>query len=123
MEMITKALSKSTPKAWDGYLVLICANSAPDPTSISLIERDTTRVRKIISTSDSLQTSADVRQLLDPFLPLPMPNMEGNPADILDSLPDLLKPAVPPLAMRAMLSAFKELEPLLESLSNWSEEE
>ena len=83
VSIITKALSKATPKAWDGYLILICANSAP----------------------------------------LPTPNTDGNPADILDALPDLLKPGVPAPAMRAMLSAFKELEPLLESLSKWSEGE
>ncbi len=123
VSIITKALSKATPKAWDGYLILICANSAPNAASISLIERDTTRVRKIVATSDSLQTSADVRQLIDPFLPLPTPNTDGNPSDILDALPDLLKPGVPAPAMRAMLSAFKELEPLLESLSQWSEQE
>jgi len=114
--LIASRLSKSAPKAWDGYLVLICESSAPDSAEVTRIERDTTRVRKIVGTAETLHTTNDVLRLLDPFLPLPTDTGSEAFADILEMLPGLLQDEVAPEAVRTVVSAFRALEPPLERL-------
>jgi len=68
--LLAKRLARSAPKAWDGYLVLFCTARTSDKVGISVIERDTARVRKIVATGEALKTTADISRVLDPFLPL-----------------------------------------------------
>jgi hypothetical protein len=114
--LIASRLSKSAPKAWDGYLVLICESSPADSAEVTRIERDTTRVRKIVGTAETLHTTNDVLRLLDPFLPLPTDTGSEAFADILEMLPGLLQDQVSPEAVRTVVSAFRALEPPLERL-------
>src|SRR5262245_8809928 len=67
--LIGQRLARSAPKAWDGYLVLVCLSSAVDQSDIEEIEKDTTRLRKIVATGSTLRTIKDVERLLDRFLP------------------------------------------------------
>lgn len=116
VELLGSRLSKSDPKAWDGYLVLICESAAPSASDIAKIERDTTRVRKIVGTSDTLHATDDVMRLLDPFLPLPTDTGDQAFEDILELLPDILRDDVPPQAVQVVIDAFRALEPPLQRL-------
>jgi hypothetical protein len=114
--LIARRLARSAPKAWDGYLVLLCTSFAPDPAGISQIERDTTRIRKIVATADMLKTTSDLARILDVFMPLTVPESTAVPADVLDTLPDLMRGQVDPVAVRAVIDAFRTMEPPLERL-------
>lgn len=116
VELISRRLAKSTPKSYDGYLLLLCSSIAPDSSSVSTIERDTGRLRKIVATAASLKTTADLSRVLDPFLPLSVPSTAESVVDVLDALPDVLRASVKPSAVRVVVEAFRALEPPLERL-------
>src|SRR5690606_7229189 len=107
VELLSRRLSRSAPKAWDGYLVLLCAGEPLDRQSIVQIERDTTRVRKIVATGDLLRTSNDVARVLDLLLPLKLPDDLSALEDILESLPELLAESANPAAVRTVINAFR----------------
>jgi hypothetical protein len=114
--LLAKRLARSAPKAWDGYLVLFCAAPTSDKDGVSAIERDTTRVRKIVATGGALRTTADISRVLDPFLPLACPGTGAEIPDVLAMLPELLKTEVPIAATEAVVNAFRAMEPPLERL-------
>ena len=114
--LLARRLARSAPKAWDGYLVLLCASFAPDNNAISQIERDTTRIRKIVATADMLQGTRDFIRILDIFLPLEIPEGAKAITDVLDTLPELMRDQVDPQAVRVVVDAFRALEPPLERL-------
>jgi hypothetical protein len=114
--LLAKRLARSAPKAWDGYLVLFCAAPTSDKVGISVIERDTARVRKIVATGEALRTTADISRVLDPFLPLARPGTGAEIPDVLATLPELLKTEVPVEATEAVVNAFRAMEPPLERL-------
>ena len=116
VELLASRLSKSAPKAWDGYLVLICESAPPDGSEVVKIERDTTRVRKIVGTTETLHTTSDVLRLLDPFLPLPTDTGSEAFDDILEMLPEIMRNEVAPEAVQEVIKAFRALEPPLERL-------
>jgi hypothetical protein len=116
VELLSRRLSRSAPKAWDGYLVLLCAGEPLDRQSIVQIERDTTRVRKIIATGDMLRTSNDVARVLDLLLPLTLPEDLSALDDVLESLPELIATSADPTAVRIVIDAFRSMEPPLERL-------
>jgi hypothetical protein len=114
--LLNNRLARSAPKGWDGYLVLVCMGSAQDTTQVSSIEQDTTRVRKLVATADTLRTSGEVAHFLDVFLPIAIPESDLNTIDVLDSLPELLKEQIQPDVLREVISAFRNLESPLERL-------
>jgi hypothetical protein len=116
--LMAKGLAKSTPKAWDGYLVLMCLASAPSASEVAGIERDTTRLRKIIATADAIRTTSDVMRILDPFLPIPIPDLATVDSDVLSTLPELLASEVPKKAVEVVIKAFREMQPPLERLND-----
>jgi len=116
VDLLAKRLARSAPKAWDGYLVLLCAGEPLDRRDAVQIERDTTRLRKIVATGAALQTTNDVRQVLDLLLPLELPAKATALEDVLDTLPELLSASVPPLAVRVVVDAFRAMEPPLDRL-------
>src|SRR5579862_6280719 len=99
--LLAGRLAKTAPKAWDAYLVLCCAAPASGSAARSIIERDTTRVRKIVATGEALRTTGDVLNVLDAFLPLRGPGVGAEASDVLATLPDLLKGEVPVSATQA----------------------
>ena len=119
--LLAKRLARSAPKAWDGYLVLFCGAPTSNNSGISTIERDTTRVRKIVATGEALKTTADISRVLDPFLPLTRPGTEAEIPDVLATLPELLKREVPIAATEAVVNAFRAMEPPLERLHELGE--
>jgi hypothetical protein len=116
VELLGSRLTKSDAKAWDGYLVLICESAAPSAADVARIERDTTRVRKIVGTSDTLHTTDDALRLLDPFLPLPTDTGDQAFEDILGMLPNIMRDDVSPEAVQVVIDAFRALEPPLQRL-------
>ena len=114
--LLAKRLARSAPKAWDGYLVLFCGAPTSDKGGVSAIERDTTRVRKIVATGEALRTTTDIIRVLDPFLPLTRPGTGAEIPDVLATLPELLKTEVPIAATEAVVNAFRTMEPPLERL-------
>jgi hypothetical protein len=120
VSLLARRLARSAPKAWDGYLVLLCASFAPDSAAISQIERDTTRIRKLVATADMLKSTRDFLRILDIFLPLEIPQGARAIDDVLDVLPELMSDQVDPQAVRVVVDAFRELEPPLERLHSLS---
>jgi hypothetical protein len=116
VELLARKLSRSAPKIWDGYLVLLCSDLAPSNGAVSQIERDTSRVRKIVATSDMVRIVSDLESILDILMPLPLPSVSLTVGDVLDALPDVLKGRVDAEALRAVVDAFRGLEPPLEKL-------
>lgn len=119
--LMARRLAKSAPKSYDGYLLLLCTGSVPVPTLVAQIERDTTRVRKIVATAANLRTTSDLTRILDPFMPLALPPAAAVVTDVLDTLPDVLSGIAKPSAVRAVVDAFKSLEPPLERLHSLEE--
>lgn len=116
VDLLARRLSRSAPKAWDGYLVLLCAGEPSDRLDADRIERDTSRVRKIVATGGKLRTSADVTRVLDLLLPLELPGNLSALEDVLDALPALMKNTVDPAKLKIVVDAFREGEPPLERL-------
>jgi hypothetical protein len=119
--LLAKRLARSAPKAWDGYLLLLCGAPTSDNGGISAIERDTTRVRKIVATGGVLRTTTDISRVLDPFLPLAHPGTWAEIPDVLATLPELLKSEIPIAATEAVVNAFRTMEPPLERLHRLGE--
>lgn len=116
VELLARRLARSAPKAWDGYLVLLCAGEPIDPRETLKIERDTTRVRKIVATGSMLCASSDVARVLDLLLPLDLPTNLAALTDVLDALPALMEETVSPATMKVVVDAFRAAEPPLERL-------
>ena len=116
VDLLGRRLSRSAPKAWDGYLVLLCAGEPSDRLEADRIERDTSRVRKIVATGSQLRTSADVPRALDPLLPLELPANLSSLEDVLDALPDIMENTVERAKLKIVVDAFRDGEPPLERL-------
>jgi hypothetical protein len=114
--LLGRRLARSAPKAWDGYLVLLCTGFAPDAAAVSQIERDTTRIRKFVATAEMLKTTSDLTRILDIFMPLVVPESTVALTDVLDALPDLMGEQVDRSAVRTVIDAFRTMEPPLERL-------
>jgi hypothetical protein len=125
VELISKYVSSSEPKAWDGYLVLLTPSIVPSASveQATQIRNNTNRVRKLLATGDELTSTSEVERVLVPLLPLStemhVVDQEGR---ALDSLPDLLAAQqVDRGAVRILVQAFNEQQPLLERLhAYWS---
>ncbi|MDK8187912.1 hypothetical protein HP438_02230 [Sphingomonas zeae] len=116
VDLLARRLSRSAPKAWDGYLVLLCAGEPADCLDADRIERDTSRVRKIVATGGRLRTSADVARVLDLLLPLELPGDLAALEDVLDALPELMAKTVDRAKLKIVVDAYRDGEPPLERL-------
>ncbi|WBO24353.1 hypothetical protein [Sphingomonas abietis] len=116
VDLLARRLSRSAPKAWDGYLVLLCAGEPADRLDADRIERDTSRVRKIVATGGRLRTSADVARVLDLLLPLELPGDLAALEDVLDALPELMAKTVDRAKLKIVVDAYRDGEPPLERL-------
>jgi hypothetical protein len=120
VELISKHLVSSEAKAWEGYLVLLTPNprAAGAVGEAARIDRDTSRVRKLLATGDELQRLSDVETILLPLLPLSTEEvMRRGQESVLDMLPALLsRRALEEEDVRVIIRAFTEHEPLVESL-------
>lgn len=117
--LLGRRLARAAPKAWDGYLVLLCSSSATDDDRRVRIERDTSRVRKIVATGEMLRTTSDVTRALDLFMPLEVTPLSEEERDILSTLPEMMSDTVDPDAVRMVVEAYRSVEPPLERLHDY----
>jgi len=118
-ELISEHIGRGEAKAWEGYLVLLTpsALSADARRKADDIRRDTTYVRKLVGTGEELRRGPDVVDILLPLLPLEVTEAASGSQEALDLLPDLLaRRDVSKEAVRVIVEAFREQQPLVESL-------
>ena len=120
VELISRHIRITDPKAWDGYLVLLTPGVIPsrnEELQATSIRYNTSRLRKLLATGEELQTLRQLKRLLMPLLPL---DSDGAPVERkspLATLPDLLaRKGIPLLAAEAVVEAFTDQESLMEAL-------
>lgn len=119
VELMSNHMANSDPKAWDGYLVLLTTGvpSAEDRKKVDDIRYDTTRVRKLVATSEDLMTIGDVKRVLQSLLPLEARLRLEVGESILDILPSLLmQRGLEERYVKTIVKAFREREPIVERL-------
>lgn len=119
VEEMTKRMDPTEPKVWDGYLVLLTGAETPKgPEGLSGITEDTARVRKLAAAGENLQTLKDVERVLLPLMPIDAKASEAFAnAALIDYLPELLVGrGVEPTAADVVVRAFKERQPIVETL-------
>ena len=110
-------LSKTEPKTWDGYVVLLTiGHSGSNSRDISLIRYDTTRVRKLVATGEDLKALGDVKRAILPLLPLSTVGLEPFP-DMLAGLKEALATrGIDRDDAETVISAFSKNESILSAL-------
>jgi hypothetical protein len=125
VELISEYLDQSEAKAWDGYLVLITPSilNAPETERLIEIRYNTSRLRKLIAAGNELTVLEDVKRLLAPLLPLQVEALPLDRRSVLDELPSLLAAkGVSEPAVRVLVDAYLEQNPLVESLHKFREQ-
>jgi hypothetical protein len=119
VRLISRHISKSDAKAWDGYLVLLTPGVMVSDTrnEATEIRYNTGRVRKLLAAGDDLKSLADVERALLPLLPLE-PELEFEEQElVLNMLPSLLsRKGIPEDAVRVVIEAYSEQQALVERL-------
>jgi hypothetical protein len=125
VELISKHVVSTEPKAWDGYLVLLTPSVLPSKAfeHALQIKNNFNRVRKLLATGEDLKTTLDVERLLLPLLPLlPEAVRTAQPSRALDLLPEILgRRGIDRSAVETLVRAFVEHRPLLENLHHYLE--
>ena len=119
VELMSKYMSRSDAKSWDGYLVLLCPGSPPAQEAVTIegIRNDVTRVRKLIAVGEELGSLSDLERLILPLLPLEPAGELETVDSTLDLLPELLgKRGISEADVQALLAAFREQQPLVEAI-------
>lgn len=124
VEFMSVGLTRSDPKAWEGYLILFTSDEAPHALAVDKVRRDTTRLRKLVTTGSELQTIVGVSDALLPVLPLKLADGGSEAVRILDRLPQLLEPSgINPGLTRRVVTAFDDNRSPMEEIWNWRREQ
>lgn len=120
VEILSQALDRTEPKAWEGYLVLVIAApvSADQARTVAAIRKDITRLRKLVIAGDELDTLSNLHRALLPVLPLDVSGTGKSSTGFMDALPRLLadSSSIPLSTTAALIAAFLENEPLMEAI-------
>jgi hypothetical protein len=119
VDLISEHLSRPEPKAWEGYLVLLTTApvTASERNDVASIQRDTSRVRKLVITGSEVETLDDVRTALLPLLPLDFAGPATSQEGLMDQLPQMLADAqVSESDVRSVVDAFTHNESIVERL-------
>lgn len=120
VEFMSTRLTRSDPKAWEGYLILFTSDEAPDALAVDRVRRDTTRLRKLVTTGSEVQSIVGVGDALLPVLPLELDGGASDAGRILDRLPQLLAPSgIDPELTRRVVVAFDENRSPMEEIWTW----
>ncbi len=119
VEMISAHVPRTVAKAWDGYLVLLCVG--PLGTSgrdeVDRIRYDMRHTRKLVATSDEMQTLGDIERILSPLLPLRTEIIGRQEETVLELLPSLTDASkVPPESVKNLVEAFRAGRPLVSAI-------
>lgn len=119
VHILSDKLKKGNPKAWEGVLVLLTPAKSNDLAAEDTIRYDTTRVRKIVGTGESISFLDDLRIVLLPLLPFEGDSLIGqSEPNLLERLSSLLSTkGLDRRAVDAAVKAFQNDEPILESVS------
>jgi hypothetical protein len=124
VELMSDRLTRSDPKAWEGYLLLFTSDLAPDALAVDRVRRDTTRLRKLVTTGSELKGIAGVGDALLPVLPLELDGGTSDAERILDRLPQLLEPSgIDPGLARRVVIAYEANRSPMEEIWNWRSEQ
>lgn len=118
VDVISRRVSRTENKSWDGYLVLLTPGIAPSGIAeLEAVRYNTTRLRKLVATGSELRARADVERTVSPLLPLSYASGIQSPHSALALLPDLLAAKrVTKETTQALIDAFLDQSPLLERL-------
>lgn len=118
VDVMAHHVGHAESKAWDGYLVLLTSAVAPsDSSALSAVRYDTTRLRKLVATGESLGSAADVYRVLGPLLPLAVDPIPPTDTAALALLPKLLEEHnIPTSTTEALVAAFTDQQPLMAAL-------
>lgn len=120
VEIMSHALDRSEPKAWEGYLILVTPESISEEVArtLAVIKRDINRLRKLVVTGEELDSLSSLHRALLPVLPLETADAGGSSLGLLDTLPRLLADSsgIPAPTTHALIRAFLDNEPLMEAI-------
>jgi hypothetical protein len=119
VELMSNHMINSDPKAWDGYLVLLTTGvlGTDDRKKADEIRYDTTRVRKLVATSEELMMTGDIKRVLQSLLPLEAGLHLDIGESALDILPGLLvQSGLEERYVKTIVKAFRDREPIIERL-------
>lgn len=119
VKLLTDKLNRGNPKAWEGYLVLLTPSPSGAERAEDEIRYDTSRVRKLVGTGESIRFIDDLIDVLMPLLPLRSAEVEvlEGSGSVLERLPAMLAArGVARSVADAVVNAFTTDEPLIESI-------
>lgn len=120
VEFMSTGLTQSDPKSWEGYLLLFTSDEPTDTLALDRVRRDTTRLRKLVTTGSELRSVAAVADALLPVLPLTLGDRADEGGRILDRLPQLLESSgTSPELTRLVVTAFEENRSPMEEIWKW----
>lgn len=120
VELMSSRLTRSDPKSWEGYLLLFTSDEAPDALAIDRVRRDTTRLRKLVTTGAEMQSILGLADALLPVLPLELSGGSNEAGRILDRLPQLLAPGgIDAELTRRVVAAFDGNRSPMEEIWKW----
>jgi hypothetical protein len=122
VELMTEYFLTFEAKAWDGYLVVLTpGNAGVQFGEVEQIRYDVSQVRKLVADGSELATTKDLERLLAPLLPLTRVSVGATgPASVLEALmADLVGGGVDEAAIRAVVSAFENDQPLMDALHRY----
>ena len=122
--LLSQQLSRNDPKAWEGYLLLFTLDDPPNAAALDSIRRDTTRLRKVVTTGIELESLSDVDRALLPVLPLTSSRIDNTLGRVLDRLPELLADAeIDHNLVRRVVAAFDDNRGPMEEIWAWRQEQ
>ncbi len=120
VELMSSGLTRSDPKSWEGYLLLFTPDEPTDALALDRIRRDTTRLRKLVTTGSELRSIADVSGALLPVLPFSSNDRASEAGRILDRLPELLAASGTSFELtQLVVGAFEENRSPMEEIWKW----
>ena len=120
VELMSSGLTRSDPKSWEGYLLLFTPDEPTEVLALDRIRRDTTRLRKLVTTGSELRSIAGVSAALLPVLPLALNDRATESGRILDRLPELLAASGTSRELtQLVVVAFEENRSPMEEIWKW----
>ena len=120
VDLMSRGMPTGDPKAWEGYLVLLTLDSPSSASELETIRRDTTRLRKLVSTGSELASVADVDFAFLPILPLDLARPVEAAGHILERLPRLLvESGLEEALAQSVVAAFAEGRNPMEAIWDW----
>lgn len=116
VELISNHLSRTNPKTWDGYLILLTPGEPPNSERylVEELRYDTNRARKIVGTGPIIRDISDLSLILTPLFPFEADTLDMISSDPLQELPAILKDfGLEPIVIRGLIQAYQDGTPLM----------